>query len=593
MLKFITRFWWQELLVLAVLIGAGILLFGSSKDEPKPPINSYSALAARLDGANSIKLLEWNPNNSVMTVSEKAKNPYPIAVPTSNGSGVALNNLLAKAKEKKITVKSKSITGQETSLTTRLLGLIPTFVIVIMLLVVLAASGLSPLGRKRISAGDTGVTFDDVAGCGEAVEELGDVRSFLADTHRYEEIGARVPKGVLLYGPPGTGKTMLAKAVASEGGVPFYAASGSEFVEMFAGLGARRVRQLFAEAKKNAPSIVFIDELDSIGAHRSGGGGDGAVREADQTLMQLLKEMDGFDVSEHPVIVIAATNRVDALDQALTRPGRFDRHIAIDPPDRRGRREILEVHIKGKRIGPDVDLDKMARSSAGMSGADLSLWINEAALLAARNNRSQVSDEDVEEAFYRIVAGAKKQHRALSDKEREIVAHHEAGHALVGERLDSSEKVHKISIIPRGQSGGQTIRVSEEDVFLHSEEQLQATLAMLLAGREAENEIFGSFTSGAGNDLEQASALATQMITRLGMGKDPSLRVIDDQSNLSPERRREVDSAIDQRLSDAQEQARVIIENELPLLKSIAKALLEEDTLDRERFLEIIEHEGN
>lgn len=592
MKKFIQGSWKWLIPLLVVILAATVFATMRDKDKAsKPPVTTYSGLVARLDD-NQITKLNWNPNSSTVTVSEKNKDikPYPVAVPTSNGSGLALNNLLAKAAKEKIVVSSSPIDSGKPSIAARILGLLPTVLIILMLAGVLMLSGLSPFGKGKAQADrDTGVTFDDVRGCGEAVEELIDVRSFLADSHRYEKIGARVPKGVLLYGPPGTGKTMLAKAVASEGGVPFYSASGSEFVEMFAGLGARRVRQLFADAKKNAPSIIFIDELDSIGGHRSGGGGDGGTREADQTLMQLLKEMDGFDVSDDPVIVMAATNRVDALDPALTRPGRFDRHIAIDPPDRRGRKEILEVHARGKRLGDDVNLDSMARSSAGMSGADLALWLNESALLAARHDREEISDADVDEAFYRIVAGAKKQHRALSDKERDIVAHHEAGHALVGERLHSAEKVHKISIIPRGQSGGQTIRVSEEDVFIYSEEELRSTLAMLLAGREAESLIFGKISSGSGADLEQATSLADRMVTKLGLGDNPSLRVIDDNGRMSAEHRRLIDERIEDLLESARTQARQALEEEETLLRDIAATLLEEDTLDRERFLEIIE----
>jgi cell division protease FtsH len=571
------------MIAIFLLAVSGSLLYSAltKKSSPKPPVSSFSALEKRLPTKKITKLV-WDPNKSVVRVYEKNIPSYDIAIP-GLASSEGLTRLLVEARRNDIPSAAKPVVADQTSIFRRILSLVPLLLLIGIGVFFMQQSGIGPWGRKRPQAAPTNVTFDDVAGCGEAVEEMSDVRSFLADPSKYERLGAKVPKGVLLYGPPGTGKTLLAKAVASEAGIPFFAASGSEFVEMFAGLGARRVRQLFEAAKEAAPSIIFIDEIDAVGAHRSGGG-TGGEREADQTLLQLLKEMDGFDASKDHVIIMAATNRLDVLDSALLRPGRFDRHISIDPPDKRGRLEILKVHSASKRLAADVDLEDMAKSSATMSGADLALWLNEAALLAARHDHDAINHDDVEEAYYRIVAGAKKQHRALSAEEREIIAVHESGHALVGERLSSAEKVHKISIIPRGQSGGQTIRISEEDVFLHSRKQLENTLAMLMAGRAAEEALFGEITSGAGTDLEQATSLAKQMIDRLGMGK--GLRVLD--GPFSEELARDRDAQVEGLLEKAYGRALNIIDEEVDLIKALRDKLLDEETLNREQFLTII-----
>jgi cell division protease FtsH len=359
---------------------------------------------------------------------------------------------------------------------------------------------------------------------------------------------------------------------------------------MYAGLGARRNRQLFQTAKKTAPCIIFIDELDSVGGKRSGGGGDGAVREGDQTLNQLLTEIDGFTVSEHPVILLAATNRFETLDSALLRPGRFDRHIAIDPPDRHGRLDILKVHGASKRLHESVDLEAMSVHSSGMSGADLAQWLNEAALMAARHNHESVTEEDIDAAFFRIVAGVEKKHGAMSEDERKTVAYHEAGHAIIGERLQSTERVHKISIIRRGRSGGQTISVSEEDVFLHSDPQLRNMLAMLLGGRAAEQLVFGHATTGAADDLKRATILAIRMFTQQGMGKALGLRVaIDKEIPIGPEQQAAVDSEVQAVLDSEYERAYKLLEAERVSLDLIAQTLLVEETIDRERFLTLLD----
>jgi cell division protease FtsH len=435
----------------------------------------------------------------------------------------------------------------------------------------------------KIAPSTSTVSFSDVAGCGEVVEELADIRNFLSDPDRYAKAGARVPKGVLLYGPPGTGKTLVAKAVASEAGAPFYAVSGSEFVEMFAGLGAARIRKLFREAKRRSPAIVFIDEIDAVGRAR-GGASDGGAREADQTLNQLLTEMDGFEVTEHPVIVIAACNRPDVLDKALLRPGRFDRHIAVDPPDRAGRLAVLTLHAKGKRLHPDVSLAALAEKTSGMSGAELANILNEAALQAARRGDVVITPSDIEEGFVRAVAGARKQNRALCERERLIVAYHEAGHALAAELLDCQQKVQQVSIVPRGRSAGHMIFSDEEDVFLHSRSELLDRLTITLAGRAAEEIVVGDVTSGAGDDLQKATQLATSMVARLGMGQTLGLYALREDEELSERAREEVRSL----LAERYQAARSLLAGRRALLERVAQALLAEETLDRARFLELL-----
>jgi cell division protease FtsH len=578
--------------------------------EPRVPATpAYSTLVDRVhDGA--VSKLRWNPNTGMVTVTETTprRRTYSVAVPATNGAE-GLQLLLREAREssRRVTVTSVALDSHRPSLLSRAVEFVPTVLIIALLLIV--ARGMIPGLGRRIEPVTSKVSFADVAGCEEAIEELGDVRSFLRDPSKYAALGANVPKGVLLYGPPGTGKTLLAKAVANEAGCPFYETSGSEFVEMFAGLGARRVRQLFAQAKANAPAIIFIDELDAVGSKRSSGGGDGATREGDQTLLQLLKEMDGFsegaaggvpstwrrllggrplpDVS-HPVIVMGATNRRESLDSALLRPGRFDRHISIDPPDRNGRRSVLEVHAHNKPLADDVNLDDMSVHSAGFTGAELALWLNESAMIAARRGHDRITHADTEDAYFRIIAGPRKQHRAMSDDERERVAFHEAGHAIVGERLNTTERVHKVSIIPRGQSGGQTINVSAEDVFLHREQALRDQIAMLLAGRAAEELHFGERTSGAYDDLTRATTLAQKMVTELGMGDVLGLRVTNGNNVASEAVRAQVDEEIKHILAQEYDRAAGLLTDQRELLETIAHTLLEEEVIDRERFVELI-----
>ena len=391
------------------------------------------------------------------------------------------------------------------------------------------AAGGSPLGgfgrtrAKRVAPEARSVTFRDVAGVDEAVEELHEIKEFLENPKKFQALGARIPKGVLLYGPPGTGKTLLARAVAGEAGVPFFSISGSDFVEMFVGVGASRVRDLFEQAKQNSPCIIFMDEIDAVGRHRGAGLG-GGHDEREQTLNQLLVEMDGFEAKDN-IIMIAATNRPDILDPALLRPGRFDRQITVDRPDRKGRAKILEVHTRGKPLAKGIDVDTLAGQTPGFTGADLSNLVNEAALLAARTGKKEITHVDLEEGIMRVVAGPEKKTRVMGEKERLITAYHEMGHAIVGHYLEHSDPVHKVSIISRGQALGYTISLPSEDKFLTTRAELLDTMAMTLGGRAAEEIVFHEITTGASNDLEKVTATAKQMVMRFGMSEKLGPRV--------------------------------------------------------------------
>src|SRR5215203_890101 len=368
---------------------------------------------------------------------------------------------------------------------------------------------------RRLTTDQPKVTFSDVAGTDEAVQELTEIKEFLEAPQKFQKLGARIPKGALLVGPPGTGKTLLARAVAGEAGVPFFSISGSDFVEMFVGVGASRVRDLFEQAKQNSPCIIFMDEIDAVGRHRGAGLG-GGHDEREQTLNQLLVEMDGFD-SRGGIILIAATNRPDILDPALLRPGRFDRQIVVDRPDLPGREKILSVHTRGKPLGNDISIETLARSTPGFTGADLANLVNEAALLTARNEKRAISNFFLEEAIDRVIAGPERKTRLISDKEKEITAYHEAGHAIVGALLPEADPVHKITIIPRGQALGVTMSLPTEDRFMMSRGQLMAQLAMMLGGRAAERVIIDATTTGASSDIDQATKIARAMVTEYGM----------------------------------------------------------------------------
>ncbi|MDI6815668.1 MAG: ATP-dependent zinc metalloprotease FtsH [Actinomycetota bacterium] len=451
---------------------------------------------------------------------------------------------------------------------------------------------------KRLTKDQPRVTFKDVAGADEAVEELEEIKEFLANPSKFQALGAKIPKGVLLYGPPGSGKTLLARAVAGEAGVPFFSISGSDFVEMFVGVGASRVRDLFEQAKTSAPCIIFMDEIDAVGRHRGAGLG-GGHDEREQTLNQLLVEMDGFDVKDN-VILIAATNRPDILDPALLRPGRFDRQIIVDRPDLNGRRGILDVHAKGKPFAKDIDLDVLARRTPGFTGADLANLVNEAALLAARHGKKEIDMRELEESIDRVMAGPERKTRLISDHEKEIIAYHEAGHALVAHELPNTDPVHKISIIPRGRALGYTLTLPTEDRFLVSKAELTANLAVFLGGRVAEEMKFDDVTTGAHDDLERATKVARQMVCEFGMSEKLGPLTLGQKQeqvflgrdfashpDYSQEIAFEIDKEIRRIVDDAFKKAKTILTERQELLDSIAKHLMERESLEREE-LELI-----
>jgi cell division protease FtsH len=448
---------------------------------------------------------------------------------------------------------------------------------------------------KRVSVDSPKVTFKDVAGIDETVEELEEIKEFLENPKKFQQLGARIPKGVLLFGPPGTGKTLLARAVAGEAGVPFFSISGSDFVEMFVGVGASRVRDLFAQAKQNSPCIIFMDEIDAVGRHRGAGFG-GGNDEREQTLNQLLVEMDGFEMKDN-IILIAATNRPDILDPALLRPGRFDRQIVVDRPDRAGREAILEVHTRGKPIAKHIDLDTLAAQTPGFTGADLANLVNEAALLAARHGKRIIDMPELEEGIMRVLAGPEKKGRLLSDKERTITAYHEMGHALVGHFLTHTDPVHKISIVSRGAALGYTISLPAEDKFLTTMAELNDTLAMTLGGRAAEEIQFGEITTGAANDLEKATETAKQMIMRWGMSEKLGARTLghnqampflgkdfSQEPDYSEEVARAIDDEIRRIIEEAHDRARAVLAAHREQLDSVAKILVERETIERGEF---------
>jgi len=452
---------------------------------------------------------------------------------------------------------------------------------------------------KQVTRDMPKVTFKDVAGAEEAVEELEEIKEFLIKPQKFRALGAKIPKGILLYGPPGTGKTLLARAVAGEAGVPFFSISGSDFVEMFVGVGASRVRDLFEQAKAQAPAIIFVDEIDAVGRHRGAGLG-GGHDEREQTLNQLLVEMDGFDVKTG-VILIAATNRPDILDPALLRPGRFDRHIVVDRPDIKGRTAILRVHSKGKPLAADVDLESLARATPGFTGADLANTINEAALLAARRNRDVIGQSELEEAIDRVIAGPERRSKVMSDDEKQLTAFHEGGHALVGFALPHSEPVTKVTIIPRGQMGGYTRAMPQEDRSYSRKSEMVDTLARALGGRTAEELVFGDPSTGAHNDIEKATELARSMVMEYGMsdrlgpmryGTAQGQVFLGRDYNRGIDYSDEVAAIIDEEtrklITQAHDEARVILETHRDALDRLAAALIERETLYEPDIAEIL-----
>ena len=452
---------------------------------------------------------------------------------------------------------------------------------------------------KRLSADSPKISFRDVAGVDEAVEELHEIKEFLENPKKFQALGARIPTGVLLYGPPGTGKTLLARAVAGEAGVPFFSISGSDFVEMFVGVGASRVRDLFEQAKQNSPCIIFMDEIDAVGRHRGAGLG-GGHDEREQTLNQLLVEMDGFEAKDN-IIMIAATNRPDILDPALLRPGRFDRQIAVDRPDRKGRAKILEVHTRGKPLSKGIDIDALAGQTPGFTGADLSNLINEAALLTARTGKREIGQIELEEGILRVIAGPEKKTRVMSERERLITAYHEMGHAIVGNYLEFADPVHKISVIQRGRALGYTISMPTEDRFLTTRQELLDTMAMTLGGRAAEEVVFGEITTGASNDLEKVTATAKQMVMRFGMSDKLGPRVyghdhgqpflgreFSTEPDYSDQIAREIDDEVRGIIEGAHDRARAILDEHRARLDTISQILVRRETIEKEQFEQLL-----
>jgi cell division protease FtsH len=453
---------------------------------------------------------------------------------------------------------------------------------------------------RRMTKDSPKVTFADVAGADEAVQELTEIKEFLESPQKFQKLGARIPKGALLVGPPGTGKTLLARAVAGEAGVPFFSISGSDFVEMFVGVGASRVRDLFEQAKQNSPCIIFMDEIDAVGRQRGAGLG-GGHDEREQTLNQLLVEMDGFD-AKGGIIMIAATNRPDILDPALLRPGRFDRQIVVDRPDLPGREKILRVHTRGKPLGEDIAIETLARSTPGFTGADLANLVNEAALLAARHDKDQIDMSEMEEAIDRVIAGPERKTRLISEKEKEITAYHEAGHAIVGALLPDADPVHKISIIPRGQALGVTMSLPTEDRFMMSRGQLMAQLAMMLGGRAAERVMFDEITTGASNDLERVTQTAKQMVTRYGMsdklgpmalghsnGQVFMGRDFNAQPDYSDEIAFQIDKEIRRIVDESYDTAEDLLVRNRALVEKLARDLIEYETVDAKHLKRLVD----
>jgi cell division protease FtsH len=551
----------------------------------------------------AIDSVTFNQKTSSIEWTQQDGKSYSTGYPTSGNAQSNLIDLLAK---QGVETKVEGTGGSSfLSILTYILPFLLFFGFWIFLMNQMQGGGsrVMSFGKsraKRMSVDAPKITFRDVAGVDEAVQELHEIKEFLENPKRFQALGARIPKGVLLYGPPGTGKTLLARAVAGEAGVPFFSISGSDFVEMFVGVGASRVRDLFEQAKQNSPCIIFMDEIDAVGRHRGAGMG-GGHDEREQTLNQLLVEMDGFEMKDN-IILIAATNRPDILDPALLRPGRFDRQIVVDRPDRKGRKQILEVHTRGKPLAKQIDLDALAGQTPGFTGADLANLINEAALLTARSSKREITMDELEEGIMRVIAGPEKKSRVMSEKERLVTAYHELGHAIVGHLLPNTDPVHKISIISRGQALGYTISLPTEDKFLTTRAELTDTMAMTLGGRAAEEIIFSEITTGASNDLEKVTETAKQMVMRFGMserlgprvfGHDRSQpflgREFSSEPDYSDEIAREIDDEIRRIVEEAHQTAKDLLLERRDALDRISKILLERETIDAEQFEKLLE----
>jgi cell division protease FtsH len=588
------------LIILLVIIGILIYQFRATSTQPERlPINEVAERVS--DGDVALIIVDDNEleiHFTDDTFATSRKEPTKTTIEQLLDLGVPAEMLTPEHIQ--IEIKQPSDWNTIISLVTYILPAL--FVVGLIWLMLRQAQGPNNQAmsfgksRARLFTGEQPtVTFDDVAGVDEAKEELHEIVEFLKEPEKFIALGARIPKGVILVGLPGTGKTLMAKAVSGEAGVPFFSISGSEFVEMFVGVGASRVRDLFEQAKRHSPCIVFVDEIDAVGRQRGAGLG-GSHDEREQTLNQMLVEMDGFDTDTN-VIVVAATNRPDVLDPALLRPGRFDRRVVLDRPDIRGREEILRVHVKGKPLEPDVELATIAKITPGFVGADIENLVNEAAILAARRNKRTIGKDEFQESIERVIAGPERKSRIISDEEKKIVAYHEAGHAVVMHVIPEADPVHKVSIIARGMMGGFTIALPEEDRTLVARNKLTADMAGLLGGRAAEELVFNDITSGAANDLERVTRLARNMVTRLGMSDDlgPMVygqkdeliflgREIGEQRDYSESVAERIDEEVFRIVHEAYERAKGILIKYRQQLDTVATNLIEVETIDREEF---------
>ena len=591
------------ILIVVVLAFFAQRLINTGTQE-KPP--TYSDFITQLQ-RGELKSVQLKTKDNTVVVTQRAGKTYETGY-TDGGADRLDAQLQTAVQENKLPPGGYNIEGRKTNGWLSLLTYVLPFLIFIGFWIFLmnqvqgGGSKVMSFGKsraKRMSVDSPKITFRDVAGADEAVEELHEIKEFLENPKKFQALGARIPKGVLLFGPPGTGKTLLARAVAGEAGVPFFSISGSDFVEMFVGVGASRVRDLFEQAKQNSPCIIFMDEIDAVGRHRGAGLG-GGHDEREQTLNQLLVEMDGFTMTDN-IILIAATNRPDILDPALLRPGRFDRQIVVDRPDRKGRAKILEVHTRGKPLAKEIDIDALAGQTPGFTGADIANLINESALLAARSGKREITQHELEEGIMRVIAGPEKKTRVMGEKERLITAYHEMGHAIVGHYLEHADPVHKISIVGRGQALGYTISMPQEDKFLTTRAELLDTMAMTLGGRAAEEIVFSEITTGASNDLEKVTQTAKQMVMRFGMSERLGPRVFghdhgqpflgrefSSEPDYSDEIAREIDDEIRRIVESAHQRAKDILNEYRDSLEVTSLSLMKRETIEKEEFAALL-----